>query len=78
MRLALAIVVACLLAACGLGGPSGGDRAFLGGSALRSAQAALDAQAILQGMDQARSQNQRVARVNDRAVPETAAPSVTR
>jgi hypothetical protein len=67
-----------LLAACGLGGQSSGERAFVSGDAARSAQAVLDAQAIIQGMEQARITDERVARDINHAVPETAPPQVTR
>ncbi|HUB13507.1 MAG TPA: hypothetical protein VMB34_16275 [Acetobacteraceae bacterium] len=77
MRLTLAVAVACLLAACGFGGQSSSERAFVNGGNVRSVQAVLDAQAILVGMDQARVSDERVARDTNRGVPE-ASPAVTR
>ena len=76
MRFVFALVVACLLAACGLGTQSGGELAFLGGGS-RAAQAERDAQAILHGMEAARQHNEQVARALDRG-PQSTAPAVTR
>ena len=78
MRFVLAFVVACMVAACALGGQSSGERAFISGSAPRSVQAVLDAQAILQGMDQARSTDERVAGDVNHSVPQVTSPQVTR
>ncbi len=77
MRLALALVVAVIVAACAVV-QSSSQRAFLGDDGARSAQAALDAEAILQGMEQARNASERVARDNRQYAPGTALPSVTR
>jgi hypothetical protein len=76
MRLILAIVVACFVAACGLDGQSSAERAFVNSSPTRSTQALLDAQAIMRGMDEARTADQRVARDTNRSIPET--PALTR
>ncbi|HTW72374.1 MAG TPA: hypothetical protein VME47_21005 [Acetobacteraceae bacterium] len=79
MRLILAIVVACFVAACGLNGQSSAERAFVNSkSAVRSIQAVLDAQVIMQGMDQARTSDQRVARDINHGAPEAAPSAVTR
>jgi len=78
MRLILALVVACFVAACGLDGQSGAGRAFVDGNNARSVQAVLDAQAIMQGMEQARTADQRVARDINRVNPEAAPSAVTR
>jgi len=78
MRVVLALIVACLVAACGFGAQSSGERALLWGDSVRSARAALDVQAILQGMDEARGSDQRVARDINRRVPETPPAPVTR
>ena len=81
MRLILAVIVACLVAACGLDGQSSAERAFINsgsGQSMRAVQAVLDAQAIMDGMQQARDSDERVARDVNHPVPETASPSVTR
>jgi hypothetical protein len=63
MRIVLVLAVVCLLSACA-SGESSGERAFIeGGAGARAAQADLDAQVILRGMEQARSTDERVARV---------------
>jgi hypothetical protein len=77
MRLALAVVVAILVAACAIG-QSSSERSFVGSDGLRMAQAALDAEAILQGMDQARDATQRVARDLHDNGPGATSPAVTR
>jgi len=69
MRFALALAVAVIVAACALQ-QSSSEHAFLGGHS-RAAQAALDADAIMRGMAQARQSSERVARGS-------AAPTVTR
>lgn len=76
MRLALALVVACVVASCGFG-PSG-PLGFGGGDAARSAQASLDAEAILQGMAQVRGSDEFVARDINHPAPGSNAPQVTR
>lgn len=81
MRLILAILVACFVAACGLDGQSSAERAFVNsshGGHARFVQAVLDAQVIMRGMDQARTSDQRVARDINRTIPETAPSDVTR
>ncbi|HUB46297.1 MAG TPA: hypothetical protein VMB73_15030 [Acetobacteraceae bacterium] len=79
MRLILALVVACFVAACGLDGQSSAERAFVNGnSPARSTQAVLDAEAIMQGMEEARTADQRVARDTNRGTPETAPSAITR
>ncbi len=77
MRLALALVVAVIVAACAIE-QSGADHGFVLGDGARSARAALDAQAILQGMAQARDASQRVARDNRQDAPGTTPPALTR
>jgi hypothetical protein len=78
MRLLLVLVVTCLLSGCAAGGP-GGARAFLDGSAsTRAARAELDAQAIQQGMEQARSSDQRMARILVPVGPAAKPDAVTR
>ena len=53
MRLALVLVVALIVAACALQ-QSSAERNFVRGESARGAQAALDAEAIMRGMAQAR------------------------
>ena len=77
MRLALALVVAFIVAACAVQQASS-DREFLRGDGARSAQATLDAVAIMQGMAQARDASQRVARDLPPDAPGAASPAVTR
>jgi hypothetical protein len=60
MRFVLAIAVAIVVAACALE-QSGSNRAFLDGGS-RSAQAARDADSILEGMQHAQLDSERVAR----------------
>jgi len=78
MRLILALLVACLVAACGLDGQSSAERAFVNSGPGESLQSVLDAQAIMNGMEQARVSDERVARDVNHALPETASPAVTR
>jgi hypothetical protein len=77
MRLVVALGVAIVVAACAIQ-QSGSGVSLLGGEGARSAQAALDAEAILQGMAQARSANERVAGDNRQFAPGSAAPALTR
>jgi uncharacterized cupredoxin-like copper-binding protein len=77
MRLALALVVAFIVAACAVEQSSSGGGFVLGDSA-RAAQVAYDAEVILQGVDQARDSTRRVARDIHPADPGAAQPSVTR
>lgn len=77
MRLAIAVVVASVVAACAVQ-QSVSERDFVRGDGARSAQAALDADAILRGMAQAREFNQRVAREQHPNDPSATAPAVTR
>jgi hypothetical protein len=78
MRLALAFVVVCIVAACAIQQSSSG-LGFVRSDGARSAQAALDAEAILQGMARARNASERLAardvHPNDRG---TAPPAVAR
>lgn len=76
MRLVLALVVACLVAACGVGAQSSGELAFLG-SGSHAAQAQMDAQAIMQGMDAVRQGDEQMARALERS-PQSTAPALTR
>ena len=79
MRFILAIVVVCFVASCGLNGQSSAERTFVNSrNTTRSLQAVLDAQAIMQGMDQARMSDQRVARDSNPTIPEAAPSAVTR
>ena len=77
MRLALALVVAFIVAACAIQ-QSSSELGFLRSDGARSAQAALDAEAILQGMAHARDTNERVARDNRQYAPATTPPALTR
>ncbi len=77
MRLVIALVVAFIVAACAIQ-QSGSRLGYVLGDGARSAQAALDAEAILQGMVQARDTNQRLARDNQQHAPGTPLPAVTR
>jgi hypothetical protein len=77
MRLALALIVAFVVAACAIG-QSGPQQGFVYGGGARAAQAAIDAEAILQGMAQARGANERLARELHQSTPGAAPPSVTR
>jgi hypothetical protein len=77
MRLAVALVVASIVAACAVQ-QSISERDFGRGDAARSARAAVDADAILQGMAQARDFSQRVARELHPNDPGATAPAVTR
>ena len=61
-----------------IGADSDSDREFLRGDGARSAQATLDAVAIMQGMAQARDASQRVARDLHPDDPGAASPAVTR
>ncbi len=61
MRLILAVVVTSIVAACA-SAQSGSQRVFVRSDGAREAQAALDADAIMQGMAQAREASQQVAR----------------
>jgi hypothetical protein len=69
--------VAFIVAACAIG-QSGAEHGFVRGDGARAAQAALDAQAILQGMAQARDASQRVARDIHQNEPGAAPAAVTR
>ena len=77
MRLALALVVAVIVAACAVEQSSslGG---FVRGDSARAAQVAYDVEVILQGVNQARDSAQRVARDIHLTDPGTAQPPVTR
>jgi hypothetical protein len=77
MRLAIALVVATIVAACAIQ-QSSSERSFVRSGAGRSAQAALDAEAIMQGMAQARDANERVARDSRQFAPGNKPPAVTR
>jgi hypothetical protein len=77
MRLTLALVVAFVVAACAVG-QSASERDFVRGDGARSAQASLDAAAIMQGMAQARDASQRVARDVPQGSPVAAPAAVTR
>lgn len=77
MRVALVVVVALIVAACAVQ-QSSSERGFLLGNGARGAQAALDAEVILQGMNQARDIAQRVARDVNQTNPGTPLPPVTR
>jgi hypothetical protein len=77
MRLALALLVAIIVAACAIV-QSGSERSFARGDSARSAQAALDAEAILQGIAQARNANEQMARDNRQFAPTTTLPALTR
>jgi hypothetical protein len=77
MRLAVAVVFAIIVAACAVQ-QSVSERDFVHGDGARSAQAALDADAIMQGMAQARDSSQRLARDLRQTNPGAAAPAVTR
>jgi hypothetical protein len=77
MRLALAIVVAIIVAACAVQ-QSSSERSFVSSDGARMALAALDAEAILQGMDQARDANRRVARDLQENGSGATSPAVTR
>jgi hypothetical protein len=77
MRLALALVVAIIVGACAVV-QSSSEQGFVRSDGARSARAALDAAAILQGMDQARNASERVARDNRQFAPGTAPPALTR
>lgn len=77
MRLALAVVVAIIVAACAVE-QSSSERGLLRGDGGRSARAALDAEAILQGMAQARNASERVAHDIHQTAPGAASPAVTR
>jgi outer membrane PBP1 activator LpoA protein len=77
MRWAIPLAVAVIVAACAVE-QSSSEHAFLQGDGARAAQAALDAEAILQGMAQARDENQRLARVIRQTEPEVAPPALTR
>jgi hypothetical protein len=77
MRLALALVVAIIVAACAIV-QSGAEHGFVRSDSARSAQAALDAEAILQGIAQARNANEQLARDNRQFAPATAPPALTR
>jgi hypothetical protein len=76
MRLAIAVVVASIVAACAVQ-QTLSERSFVRDDGARSAQAVLDADAILQGMAQARDSSQRLARELHPNDP-SAAPAVTR
>jgi hypothetical protein len=77
MRLVIPLVVAIVVAACALQ-QSGSGLSLVRGEGARSAQVALDAEAILQGMAQARSANERLAGDNRRFAPGAAEPALTR
>jgi hypothetical protein len=77
MRLVVAVVVAVVVAACAIQ-QSGSGLSLMGGEGARSARAALDAEAILQGMAQARSANERVAGDNRQFAPGSKEPTLTR
>ncbi len=77
MRLALALVVAVIVAACAVQ-QSISERGFVRSDGARWAQASLDAEAILQGMAQARNASERVARDSHQNDPDAAPPAITR
>jgi hypothetical protein len=77
MRLALVLVVALIVAACALQ-QSSAERNFVRSESARGAQAALDAEAIMRGMAQARDSSQWVARDLRQTNPGATPPSVTR
>jgi hypothetical protein len=77
MRLAVAIAVGVLLAACASQQHSS-QQVYLGGNGARSAEAALDAEVIMHGMAQARSSNETVARDLRQGAPGTVLTPVTR
>jgi len=77
MRLAVALVVAIVVAACAIQ-QSGSGLSLMRGEGARSAQAALDAEAIMQGMARAREANERVAGDNRQFAPGSTAPALTR
>jgi hypothetical protein len=77
MRLVLALVVAFIVAACAIQ-QSSSKLGYVLSDGARSAQATLDAEAILQGMTQARNANERLARDNREYAPSTTAPAITR
>jgi hypothetical protein len=77
MRQASALVVAFAVAACAVQ-QSSSERSFVRGENARSAQAALDAEAILRGVAQARDASQRVARDLRQNEPGTTPSAVTR
>lgn len=77
MRLVVALVVAIVVAACAIQ-QSSSELSLVGGDGTRSAQAALDAEAILHGMAQARNANERVAGDSRQFAPGTTEPALTR
>jgi hypothetical protein len=77
MRLASALVVAFIVAACSVQ-QSSSERSFVRGENARSAQAALDAEAILRGMAQARNASEWVARDIHQNEPGAAPSAITR
>jgi hypothetical protein len=76
MRLAFALAVAFIAAACAVQ-QSSSERSFVGNDGARAAQAALDAEAIMQGMAQARDATQ-LARDIHQNDPDVAPSAVTR
>jgi hypothetical protein len=76
MRFVLAIALAIVVAACALEQGSS-DRAVLNGG-LRSAQAARDADAIMQGVQRAQLDGERVARDTNGNASEPGARALTR
>ena len=77
MRLVLALAIASIVAACALQ-QSAAERDFVRGDGARMAQAALDAEAIMRGMAQARDASQRLARDVHQTEPDVSSPAVTR
>jgi len=77
MRLALALVIAVIVAACAIE-QSSSKGGFVRDDGARAAQAALDAEAILRGVTQARDSSERVARDIQQNNPGAALPTVTR
>jgi hypothetical protein len=77
MRLAFALAVAFIAAACAVQ-QSSSERSFVGNDGARGAQAVLDAEAIMQGMAQARDATQRVARDVHQNELDAAPSAVTR
>jgi hypothetical protein len=77
MRLAFALVVAFAVAACAVQ-QSSSERSFVRGENARAAQAALDAEAIMRGVAQAREASQWVAGDQRQNEPGTTPSAVTR
>lgn len=77
MRLASALVMALIVAACAVQ-QSSSEQSLVRGDGARSAQAALDADAILRGVAQARAASEWVARDNHNNEPGVAPSAITR